>query len=443
MKTNRQRFLISGILSIFISLIFLTLTYVYWNMPYTYGVGDDFIFKMSMFRDLAIERDFDDSKIVPVNVAYDKMLIPHHDPRDSTIAGVRAITDREKLLTFLKMLKQRDKYEYIFCDIRFDNYKTEYDEELFSTIASMRDIVVACGDLDKAPEQIKDKVAMSFFSARLVGDDFMKYNYILEDGNPNIALKIWQDITGGTMKKKWWGYSMDGKFCVRSIIPDFRYSIYDDIADASDRASTTSNVYSSKIYNLGAQVVEPYNEGYSSGKFFDDKFIMIGDFTENDIHSTISGEQPGPVIVYNAFVALLHKDNVIPFGVYLLLFITLWLESMFLLKDRFGIGTRIKEHIQGSKISLWFKKVCKYPSSIAARIFKRKKQKADTAIADDVAQGKHSDKRVRYYMKLLFVEYLSYSTPLIIIAIIIYAISGVFINALILGTLFTFLSIFV
>ena len=72
-----------------------------------------------------------------------------------------------------------------------------------------------------------------------------------------------------------------------------------------------------------------------------------------------------------------------------------------------------------------------------------KKQKADTAIADDVAQGKHSDKRVRYYMKLLFVEYLSYSTPLIIIAIIIYAISGVFINALILGTLFTFLSIFV
>ena len=249
--------IIAAACSAFIAFFFLSLTYIYWNMPYTGGFGDQFILSMSMFRNLAIDRDFDDSNIVPVNVAYDKMLIPHYDPRDSTVAGVRAITDREKLLTFLKMLKARDKYDYIFCDVRLDKYETEYDEELFSTIASMRDIVVASSDTNDAPEQIKDKVALSFYSAGVVGDDFMKYNYILDDGKPNMALKIWQDITGGTLSKKGLSYFINKKRCVRSVIPDFRYSIYDDIKEASDRTSTTSNAYSSKIYNLGAQVVEP------------------------------------------------------------------------------------------------------------------------------------------------------------------------------------------
>lgn len=438
MKIFSNKYIKAGVWSAVLSVLFLFLIYVYWNMPYTYGTGDDFILKMSMIRDLAIEREFDDSKIVPVNVAYDKMLIPHLDPRDNTVAGVRAITDRGKLLTFLKMLKQRDKYEYIFCDIRFDDYQTEYDEELFATIASMRDIVVASSNLDKVPEQLKDKAAMSFYSARIVGDDFMKYNYILDDGTPNIALRIWEETTGGTMKKKWLRYSMNDKCCVRSIIPDFRYSIYDDIADASDRKSTSSNVYSSKIYNLGAQVVEPYNEGYTSGKFFDDKFIMIGDFTENDLHSTISGEQPGPVIVYNAFLALMNEDNVIPLGVYLLLFVTLWFESMFLLKGRFGITFKLP----GAKIKLWCKKIWNVMCSFVSKIFRKKEEKATET--DAVAeQAKKSDRKVRYYIKKILFEYLGYSTPLIIIGIIVYAVSGVFVNALILGTLFTILSIFV
>ena len=436
--------IIAAACSAFIAIFFLSLTYIYWNMPYTGGFGDQFILSMSMFRNLAIDRDFDDSNIVPVNVAYDKMLIPHYDPRDSTVAGVRAITDREKLLTFLKMLKARDKYDYIFCDVRLDKYETEYDEELFSTIASMRDIVVASSDTNDAPEQIKDKVALSFYSAGVVGDDFMKYNYILDDGKPNMALKIWQDITGGTLSKKGLSYFINKKRCVRSVIPDFRYSIYDDIKEASDRTSTTSNAYSSKIYNLGAQVVEPYKEGYISGKFFDGKFIMIGDFTENDIHSTIAGEQPGPIITYNAYLSLLHKDNIIPHWIYLLLFVVLWLESMFLLKDRFGITFKIHE----SRLFRIFKR--KNPKkAIEKETAKEETAEEETAEEETseedarIQQARHSDRRIRHYIKLLFIEYLSYSTPLIILAIIIYAISGVFINALILGSLFTFLSIFV
>lgn len=433
MNKNRTNFIAASLWSCGISLVLVILTYVYWNLPYTFGYGDSLILSMSMFKDLTTERNFDDSKIVPVNVAYDKMLIPHIDRRDGTVAGNRAITDREKMLVFLKMLKERDKYGYIFCDIRFDDYETEYDAELFATIASMRDIAVATRNLKEVPEEIREKASVSTYTVRLVGDDFLKYSYILPDGERNIALHMWEEITGKKMEKKWWGYTMDGKLCTRSIAPDFCYSIYDDISTSSLDKISEANTYSPKIYNLGSHIVEPYLEGYISGKFFDGKFIMIGDLTEHDRHSTIVGEQPGSVIVLNALLALMHKDNVVKFWICLLLFAVLWIESMFLLKNRLHLSeiigaftcgarerlrnswiSRARQRIQDSRPITWIRKTRAYKAAKDSKI-----------------------------LKILVIEYISYSTPLVILGILIYAVSGVFINALVLGSILTFVSIFI
>lgn len=409
---KRNDFVQAALLSSGLAFILLLFTYYYWNRSYTYGYGDDIIARAAMIKDLTVEDDYDGSNVVPVNVAYDKVLIPHVDERDGTVAGVKAITDRGKMLSFLKMLKDRDMYEYVVCDVNFDDYQTEYDDELFRTIASMRDIVVASNNPAEVSEIIREKTVRAYYKVRKVGDDFMKYEYLYPDGEPGMALRIWEDITGGELKERWWGYTMNGKICVRSIVPDFRYSIYDDITDAYERSVKNVNVYTSRIYNLGAHVVEPYEKGLTSGKFFDGKIILIGDLTDQDIHDTIVGAQSGTVIIFNAFLALLNGDNIIPFWVYLLLFVVFWLESMFLFRHKFGLK------ISSLKIVRRIRVCCLRKLSLKGR------------------------NRLNGFLGILL-DFVSYSTPLVLVALFIYAVCGIFVNAIIIGVIFFTISLFV
>jgi hypothetical protein len=41
---------------------------------------------------------------------------------------------------------------------------------------------------------------------------------------------------------------------------------------------------------------------------YDGKYVIIGDF-EDDVHNTYRGSQPGPLILFNAFLALLHGQH--------------------------------------------------------------------------------------------------------------------------------------
>lgn len=409
---KKSGFVKAALLSAGLSSVLLLFTYYYWNRSYTYGYGDGTIANAAMVKDLTVDDDYEGDDVVPVNVAYDKVFVPHIDERDGTEAGVKAITDRRKLLSFLTMLKERDMYEYIVCDVRFDEFQTEYDEELFRTIASMRDIVVASNEPADAPEAIRHKTAKAYYKVMRVGDDFMKYEFMYPDGQQGMALRMWEDITGGEFKERWWGYTMNGKVCVRSIVPDFRYSVYDDVADAYERSRTGRNVYVSKVYNLGAHVVNPYEEGLTSGKFFDEKIVLIGDLTDQDMHDTIVGAQPGTIIIFNAFLALLEEDNVIPFWIYLLLFVVFWLESMFLFRHKFGM--RISSMRIVRRIRVWF-----------LRKFSLK------------GRG-----RLNGFLGILL-DFVSYSTPLVLVALFIYAVCGIFVNAIVIGTIFFALSLFV
>lgn len=409
---NRNNYLKAGLVSAALSALLLVLVYVYWNRSYTYGYGDKMIVNWAKRKDLYIGHKFDGSKIAPVNVAYDKILVPHIDRRDSTVAGVRAITDRGELLTFLKMLKERDRYGYIMCDVRFDDHHTEYDEELFATIASMRDIVVACDNKEDAPEAIRDVVAESKYTSRQVGDMFMKYDLLLPDGSSSMALRMWEDITGNHLEKKWWGYTIGGKLCVRSLVYDFRYSIYDDLSHTDAEAPEGVNMYSSSLQNLGSQVVEPYLEGYKSGKYFDGKFIIVGDFTEYDIHTTITGNQPGPVVVFNALLSLMEGDNILPFWVYLLVYVVFWLESMFLLRNKFELNLRSFRIFR----------------QIRARFYRKRRPGQRMGIHNTL---------------YLLLGFFTYSTPLWIMGVALYAVLGIFVNVIIVGTVFWVISWFV
>lgn len=393
---DKKRAIISLFVSVGVSLILLVVCYVYMNMPYTYGYGDNMMNRMAFIKDM-IRPSENNAEVVAVNVSYDRQLIPFNDSQGIP-SGSLDITDRAKLLEFMRRLKAWDNYEYILCDIRFDDAEltTPDDSALFDCIGSMRDIVVATGDVENSPEAIRHKVAPSQYRVHIAGEDFMKYDF-MSHGQEGIVLRMWKDITGGTYEKKWWGYMCDGKICVNSIIPDMRFMIYDVYSPDGEKL----------IYHLGADIVE-YPEEYVRD-LFDGKIVLIGDWLQDDIHMTMRSSQSGVSILYNAYLSILNRDNILPFWVYLLLFITFFLESMFMLKDYW------KFKAPDWKIVRWYRGLA------------------------EVNIGHFNIGRLLRSALAFF----SYSTPLILVCAFIYVTCGVFVNAIVIGTLFYIVSVFI
>ena len=79
--------------------------------------------------------------VLLVNVTYDKQLVDYS--RDGIPLGQYAITDRKKLLDFLRIAKKAENYKYILLDVIFEKgIVSRYDSALFSLIASMQRIVI-------------------------------------------------------------------------------------------------------------------------------------------------------------------------------------------------------------------------------------------------------------------------------------------------------------
>lgn len=401
-KDLKTKLIRTGVLSGILSLLIMIFMYYYWNDAPTFGYGGGLVKWISTIKELRIEHDVLED-VMPVNVSYDRTVVPY-ETIDNEYLGEVDMTDRRKLNDFLNMLKERDAYKYIVCDINFSDpqLRSEYDEELFATIASMRDIVVASSNLKTDPEAIRDKVALSKYRIRSVGDGFLKYDF-MTDGYPSLALKMWQDIEGGTYEEFWWGARMNGKPCFQTVIPDFRFALYDDVS-AKDSTLIIQNMGKA----LGYYKVSPsYAQGY------DGKVILLGAWYNDDIHETIIGQQPGIVIVYNAFLALCNRDNHVPFWVSLLIFVVIWLEIMFIFRKSYLPAFR-QMHKDKDWIWGWKKRLEEF----------RKNSPYLWGAIDVLA------------------ELISYATPLAILMIIVYLCTGLFVNILIIGFILVCISFF-
>ena len=330
MKFNWNNKLKWALISLGLALVMTALFYLYLNLRYTYGVGDEDYLRIAKYNDVYVHHDEIDEEVA-VNVAYDKVHVPYVQKTDydgfeiADTIGVIDIVDRAKLASFMKMLKEADTYRYIVCDIRLTTeYKTDADEELVELISSMRDIVIA--DTDSLPQQLKPKAASVRYGKRRVGDDFMKYT-CLDEGQETMAFRMWKDLTGGTYESKTLGIKMNGKNCLNYFVPYFRYSIYDNYKDKGE--DDLGNEVT--VYHLGYDVLA--GEPSESVKLFEDKIVLIGAWSKEDSHDTIIGPQPGISVIYNAYHALLNGDNYICWGIYALLFLLFWIMCMILFRS--------------------------------------------------------------------------------------------------------------
>lgn len=222
--------------------------------------------------------------VLAINVSRNKQLVYNED---STLTS--AVTDRRLLLKLLKYLEKKDDYRYIILDIGFSKYyKTNIDSTLFSTICRMRDIVVFQNPEDHLPnKRLIKKAGIAGYYATPTESDFVKYPYM-----GSMALKMYEDCTKQSVKKCGPIYHDGWHLARSSVILDYNYIPLD-------------------FYDLGCC----WNKMEGSSTLMIDiwkstgKYILIGAFEDEDIHSTHIGPMPGIAINFNAFLALQKKHH--------------------------------------------------------------------------------------------------------------------------------------
>lgn len=298
--------------------ILLALSYFLNNQPLFTGEDLDQYAWMEWIKDkLGISPDVDVNDALFVNVAYDKQFVDKYDDYGMTI-GNSDVTDRSKLLAFLKVLKETNSYRYIILDIRFEKgYNVpEVDSLLFSEILNMRNIVIANhSDIELADSSLLKKAAISDYYATITKTNFARYQYNYY-GFESVPLYVYHELTGNTINKHGWFYTCNSRLCYNSLFVHF------PIAKWNEYDEQQSKVF----YNLGSDILDNYSDE-DLKKLTEGKYVIIGNMVE-DVHDTYSGLKPGSVITYYAFQELMKGRHFVNYGLIFVLSILFFFISL-------------------------------------------------------------------------------------------------------------------
>ena len=89
--------------------------------------------------------------------------------------------------------------------------------------------------------------------------------------------------------------------------------------------------------NLGTDILE-YADEQDWDNFFSGKFIVIGSFTGEDIHTTYAGDLPGCIINYNVFLSIMKGQHKIPVVLIIVYFFMFFGMAYILLKGEGGMS---------------------------------------------------------------------------------------------------------
>ena len=215
------------------------------------------------------------------------------------------IVDREQLCTTLNILDDNsDNIKYIICDVWLDISDESTDsslQDVINRLNNKRKLVLATlvddGDYSQqTPLAFKSETGVSQYKSSFLNTEFLKFSYYFK-GFKQVPLIAYENITGDQIIEKsflgvpYFKYKSGG-ICLNTIIPPFRYSSRDIIADET-------------YISMGFFNISP--ESYIGN----DQIVIIGDVTggRGDMHHSIVDKISGPIILINALESLFHKDN--------------------------------------------------------------------------------------------------------------------------------------
>lgn len=297
--------------SLITSMLLLLVCYFTDNIGYSILSGPSVGQRIEQFREfLGIAEDKVPEDYVFINIAYDRELVSVYDEYDLP-KGEIDITNREKLNQFIS---EASGYRYMMVDVLLsDAYRSENDSLLIKTIENKKNIAIARSETsDLISYGLLPKAGYTDYSTDILETNFVKYEFS-RHREPTMPLKAYREITGKDGYKSFGPFHFHNRrLSWKSLVLRFPTKLWNESVDGSDMLKEKI------LLNLGSDILDT---GMDINGLVKDKIVVIGDFTEDDIHDTYIGKIAGPIINMNALEALLRNELEIPWTLVLFLFV--------------------------------------------------------------------------------------------------------------------------
>lgn len=251
-----------------------------------------------------------------VNTSYDKTLV---DFEDDYGAGRRAVTDRKMLADFFHTINESSQPpSLVVVDFIFDSESPD-DSLLRAELGKVKNLVIS-SEVGEDGKAVMPWPGLNFALAQYetTTGTFLKFN-LVDDTVHYLPAAMYHE-TKGDRFTEWAGL-------VRTY-PGWWMNSF--IVDLPVRKAHIDNG-EVLIWNLG----EALNFSPDDVKaMVQNKVIIVGDFYAYDIHQTLLGEQPGPLIVANAYLGMLQGIPRIKFLDGILIFALYFFSTMYVLTWR-------------------------------------------------------------------------------------------------------------
>lgn len=315
------------------------------------------------------------SDIVYFNVGYDKCLTPVYVNGDSI--GQILITDRNKINSFLKLLKQNGSYKFIVLDVFLDSIDNAHfqKDSLAETLANF-DGRIILADRDNATfayPHLYYLTSKAKYNVTKISKAFSRYKYMYGEDitiplclyknlNPNseykrIGLFDWINLSP-YIQDVFSLYFLDDQLVQNSLFLHFdEYTIIKSQKVKSEDG-TILDFYD--YYNIGEFIDgDMVNADILLSDYVKDKIVVIGDLSGNsDSHGTYMDTKCGSEILVKAYHSI--NDNLlsVSFSYILFWFIIFAFVCFLIINDkpliqRFKISNFISNKLISFLLSLF------------------------------------------------------------------------------------------
>lgn len=270
-----------------------------------------------------------------LNCSYDKILVPYSDDNGS---GMRAISDRKKLTEFLRIVNNTPTNTKVIVWDLFIDDASEYDSALFAEMHRAKNLLISSyQETDGVISKPVPGLSYALAQYSTTSDIFLKYHILQNDSTPYMPAAIYQRLHNERISSLG-GFAWHHGLWQNSFIVDLPIR----------RAHMDQNEF--PVWNLG-ELIDSFSEKEIQ-TMLQNKFIVVGDFYENDLHQTLLGTQPGPLIIVNSYLAILRGIPRISFLDFFFVFILYFAVTVYLF--------RLKTHRTRIAGNLYKKKAARF-----------------------------------------------------------------------------------
>lgn len=278
-----------------------------------------------------------------VDIAWEKQLVD--EKSNGQLIGKRAITNRKRVTEFLSYLNKTNQHKFIILDVFFkDSSDYQSDSLLQAAFSKTKNILIPYHTLeDGTPDMpiFKTPVALSDYDKDDLDNNFVKFKSLYNNKLRTTPLVMYETLHGKKFTHHGLFGSSDGKLALSSFILDlriWRFNLSNQVELTSSADTAGMKVYQTLYLadllcdNLNPDLSEnirliPAEErpDYKAiaetniAELTKNRILVIGDFSDADIHETIYGATPGPLILLNVYLALREGDNI--FSIWFILFL--------------------------------------------------------------------------------------------------------------------------